>query len=72
MPNNRLTAMNQWGDIIYRGFYKKGDYRGIGDYPENLSIKAIEEIMTKLYWFEETFEALEERMRMIYGERNSN
>lgn len=54
--------MNQQGDIIYCGSHKRGDYRGIGDYPENLSVEALEEIMTKLYWFEEAFEDLEERM----------
>ena len=58
--------MNQQGDIIYCGSHKRGDYRGIGDYPENLSVEALEEIMTKLYWFEEAFEDLEERMQIIY------
>ena len=30
------------------------------------------EIITKLYYFEEALEDFEERMRFIYGERNSN
>ena len=67
MLSNRLTTMNQWGDILYCGKYKHGEYRGIGDYPIDLPDEAAEEIITKLYCFEETFEDLEERMNCIYG-----
>lgn len=27
MQNNRLTEMNQYGDILYIGKYKKGNYK---------------------------------------------
>lgn len=62
MPNNRLTAMNQWGSVIYIGPNKKGDYRGIGDYVENLDISELELIINKLYKFEEALEDLEEKL----------
>lgn len=52
----RITTMNQYGDILYTGKYKKGVYRTIGDYPENLSEEAIEEILNTLYHYEEGFE----------------
>jgi len=71
MNNNRLTTMNQYGDILYRGQYKRGDYRGIGDYPIKLKENAVEEIITKLYYFEEALEDFEERMKAIYGKRDS-
>lgn len=71
MPNNRITKMNQWGDILYCGKYKRGDYRGIGDYPTELQSNAVEEIITKLYYFEEALEDFEERMEAIYGKRDS-
>lgn len=59
MLNNRLVTMNQYGDILYRGQYKKGVYRNIGDYcDENLDPKAIEEIAWRLYWYEENLEDL--------------
>lgn len=56
MSNNRLTRMNQWGSIIYIGPDKKGIYRGIGDYAENLTTQQIELIMKRLYFFEEAYE----------------
>ncbi len=52
----RITTMNQWGDILYTGKYKKGNYKGYGDYPENLSKEAIEENLNTLYHYEEGFE----------------
>ena len=52
--------MNQYGDLLYVGQYKLGIYRNWGDYAENLDSLAIEEIMKKLYYFEENLEQLEE------------
>ena len=72
MQSNRLTTMNQFGDILYIGAYKNGDYRGIGDYSENLSNDATTEIITKLYYFEEYFEDLVERLEALNGKRDSN
>lgn len=50
--------MNQYGDFLYVGQYKQGVYKNWGDYAENLKSPAIEEIMKKLYYFEENFEDL--------------
>ena len=50
--------MNQWGSVLYIGKHKKGTYRNLGDYAEDLDSLAIEEIMKKLYYFEESFEDL--------------
>ena len=58
----RITTMNQWGDVLYTGSLKKGQYKNIGDYPENLPPAAINEILTKLYLFEEWFEDITEVM----------
>ena len=64
MQNNRLIEMNQWGDFIYVGKYKKGVYQNWGDYPETLDRSAIEEIMKKLYYFEENLERLKEDLEL--------
>ncbi len=58
--SNRLIEMNQWGSMIYIGKYKKGTYRNWGDYGVDLDSLAIEQIMKKLYYFEENLEQLEE------------
>lgn len=58
----RITTMNQWGDVLYTGSLKKGQYRNIGDYPKNLTPAAVNEILTKLYLFEEGFEYITEVM----------
>ena len=52
--------MNQWGSFIYIGKHKKGVYKNWGDYAEDLNPQAIEQIMRKLYYFEENLEQLEE------------
>ena len=64
MQNNRLVEMNQWGDFIYVGKHKKGVYKGWGDYAEDLDLPAIEEIMKKLYYFEENLERLKEDLEL--------
>ena len=64
MQSNRLTGMNQFGDILYIGKFSRGDYRNIGDYCDNaLEPEAIEEMAKKLYWFEETLEDLLEKIK---------
>ena len=60
MQNNRLIKINQWGSFIYVGKHKKGVYKNWGDYAEDLNPQAIEQIMKKLYYFEENLEQLEE------------
>lgn len=55
MPNKRLTDMNQWGDILYIGPNVKGNYRGYGDYVENLDTPELELIIKRLYQYEEAF-----------------
>lgn len=64
MQNNRLIEMNQYGDLLYVGQYKLGIYRKWGDYAENLDSLAIEEIMKKLYYFEENLEQLKEDLEL--------
>lgn len=64
MQNNRLVEMNQWGSFIYVGKYKKGVYKNWGDYAEDLNSLAIEEIMKKLYYFEENLEQLKEDLEL--------
>lgn len=72
MLNNRLTARNQWGDIIYIGRYKQGQYRKYGDYPEKMTDEAKEEVLTKLYFIEEAMEDFKDRMETFYDKRDSN
>lgn len=64
MQNDRLIQMNQWGDFIYVGKHKKGVYRNWGDYAGTLNRSAIEEIMKKLYYFEENLEQLREDLEL--------
>lgn len=64
MQNNRLIQMNQYGDLLYVGQYKLGIYKNWGDYAENLDSLAIEEIMKKLYYFEENLEQLKEDLEL--------
>lgn len=64
MQNNRLIEMNQWGSFLYIGKHKKGIYKNWGDYAEDLDSFAIEEIMKKLYYFEENFEQLKEDLEL--------
>lgn len=52
--------MNQYGDFLYVGQYKKGIYKNWGDYAEDLNSQSIEQIMKKLYYFEENLETLQE------------
>lgn len=68
---NRITTTNQWGDVLYIGTSKKGDYKNIGDYPENLEYEAVNEILTKLYLFENWFEDIIEVMDK-YGSPGEN
>lgn len=39
--SNRLIEMNQYGDLLYIGKYKKGVYKNWGDYAEDLNPQAI-------------------------------
>lgn len=64
MQNNRLVEMNQWGSFLYVGKHKKGVYKNWGDYAEDLNSLAIEEIMKKLYYFEENLEQLREDLEL--------
>ena len=56
--------MNQYGDLLYVGQHKLGIYKNWGDYAENLESTAIEEIMKKLYYFEENLERLKEDLEL--------
>lgn len=65
MKYNRLIEMNQWGDLMYVGQHKKGIYKGWGDFAQHLETLPIEEIMRRLYYFEENFEELMEKMNQL-------
>ena len=64
MDFERLTTMNQYGDIIYIGRFKKNNYRNIGDYPEFIARSTddeykenvFQEVIKKLYYLEEGIE----------------
>lgn len=65
MEYNRITTMNQYGDILYTGKFKQRIYKNIGDYAENLTPKAIEQILIRLYLFEEMYENFIDSLYMI-------
>ncbi len=50
--------MNKWGSLIYVGKHKKGIYKNWGDYAEDLNSLAVEEIMRKLYYFEDLIDKI--------------
>ena len=72
MLNNRLTARNQYGEILYVGQYKQCQYKNWGDYPEKMTDEAKDEVLAKLYFVEEAIENFEEGMETLYGKRDSN
>lgn len=59
MNNDRLTTMNQFGEILY-----KTPNNRMGEYVENLETKDLEKIIAKLYFFEELYEDVQESMRI--------
>lgn len=68
MNNDRLTTMNSLGEIVYNTPKDhEGSYNRRGEYVENLEAKDLEKIITKLYFFEELYEEMQEQMR-IYAE----
>lgn len=72
MQYKRLTNMNQYGDILYIGDFKKNDYRNMGDYPESIVHSTdniykelvINEILSRLYYFEESLEDIMENLNI--------
>ena len=72
MQYKRLTNMNQYGDILYTGDFKKNNYRNMGDYPESIvhstdnvyKEKVINEILSRLYYFEESLEDIMENLNI--------
>ena len=71
MQYKRLTDMNQYGDILYVGDFRKNDYRNMGDYPESIvnstdifyKEEVINEILNRLYYFEESLEDIMENLK---------
>ena len=61
---NRLTKLNQYGDILYCGPRDSNSYRNMGLYAEDMEAKQIELVLTRLYWMEELLEDLQERLAM--------
>ena len=58
--NKRLTKINQYGDILYCGPRDSNSYRNMGLYPEDMDKEQIELVLTRLYWFEDVFEDLQQ------------
>ena len=67
MNKDRLTIMNSLGEIVYNTPKDHKFYNRRGEYVENLEAKDLEKIITKLYFFEELYEEMQEQMR-IYAE----
>lgn len=64
--DDRLTAMNQYGEVLYIGKYREGNYKNYGDFSYNIiKTEAVEEILYKLYLLEETIEDLEDRLETL-------
>lgn len=64
LNDDRLTAMSQYGEILYIGKYKKGDYKGYGDFSYSpITTEAVEEILYKLYILEETIDDLKDKLK---------
>ena len=82
MKNNRLTTINQYGDILYCGPRNTNNYRNMGLYAENLDKQQIELILLRLWRFEEIYEDMKimidkqieqlQQIQRTYNESNSN
>lgn len=60
MQNNRLTKMNQYGDVLYCGPRNTNSYRKMGLYAKDMDEEQIELVLSKLYNMEEYIEYLQE------------
>lgn len=60
MQNNRLTKMNQYGDILYCGPRNTNSYRKMGLYAKDMDEEQIGLVLSKLYSMEEYIEYLQE------------
>ena len=60
MQNNRLTKMNQYGDILYCGPRNTNSYRDMGLYAKDMDEEQIGLVLSKLYSMEEYIEYLQE------------
>ena len=71
MQYKRLTTMNQFGDILYIGQFKKNNYKNIGDYSDSIvhstdnyyKESVMEEILKRLYYLEESIEDIMENLK---------
>ena len=62
--DDRLTAMNQYGEVLYIGKYREGNYKNYGDFSYNIiKTEAVEEIIYKLYLLEETIDDLKDKLK---------
>ena len=62
MQNNRLTKMNQYGDILYCGPRNTNSYHKMGLYAKDMDEEQIELVLSKLYDMEELIESLQDNL----------
>lgn len=60
MQDNRLTTMNQYGDILYCGPRNTNSYHKMGLYAKDMDEEQIGLVLSKLYSMEEYIEYLQE------------
>lgn len=60
----RLTKINQYGDVLYCGPRDANSYRNMGLYPKDMDEEQIELVLTRLYWFEDVFEDLQQVLQV--------
>lgn len=58
--NKRLTKINQYGEVLYCGPRDSNSYENMGLYPRDMDEEQIELVLTRLYWFEDVFEDLQQ------------
>ena len=58
--NKRLTKTNQYGEVLYCGPRDSNSYENMGLYPRDMDEEQIELVLTRLYWFEDVFEDLQQ------------
>lgn len=64
MQNNRLTKMNQYGDVLYCGPRDSDSYRNMGLYARDMEEAQIELVLSKLYDLEDLIDSLQEKLDM--------
>jgi hypothetical protein len=65
---DRITQINQYGEAIYIGQYKntKPSYKDWGDFAEDMTDDAANEVLERLAFFEDQFETMLEYAGSYY------